>query len=608
MYILGINAYHGDVSAVLLHDGDLVAALEEERFRRIKHVAGFPTNAIQRCLDLGGIDAADLDHVAISRDPSAHFGKKVQFVLTNRPSLKLVWERAMSSRKVTNVEADLADALGVTQAKLPPLHNVEHHPAHLASAFFVSPYEEAAVCALDAMGDFVSTSWAIGQGNHMEPLDRVYYPHSLGLLYTAITQFLGFPYYGDEYKVMGLAPYGKPTYTDEIRELIPLGKDGQFELSLGYFRHWQEDYDMNWEEGRPDFGKIYTPQLEDLLGPEREPESELTQRHKDIAHSLQAVHEENAFHVLNAVHEQTGADRLCLAGGVAMNSVANGKVRANTPFEEVYIQPAAADNGTALGAAFHVWHEEFDAPRSFVMNHTLWGTEYSDDRVPEIVADQPDAASKYQWTTYDDLDRLCEKTAQLLADGKVVGWFRGRMEWGARALGNRSILADPGRADARDRINNRVKYREEFRPFAPSILEEAVDAYFDGYDTLESNNVGATPRPEGGSSLRAAPDPFMQQVYPVREEKQDEIPAVTHVDGTGRLQAVGKDRNPAYHTLISAFAEKTGTPVVLNTSFNENEPIVESPEQALDCFFRTAMDAVVVENTLVQRQPVEAAA
>ena len=592
MNILGINAYHGDVSAVLLTDGDLVAALEEERFRRIKHVAGFPTNAIRRCLDAGSIDAADLDHVAISRDPSAHFGKKVQFVLTERPSLRLVWERAMSSRKVTNVNDDLADALGVTKGGLPPLHNVEHHPAHLASAFFVSPYEEAAVCALDAMGDFVSTSWAMGRGNDMETLDRVYYPHSLGLLYTAITQFLGFPYYGDEYKVMGLAPYGEPTYTDEIRELIPLGEDGQFELSLDYFRHWQEDYDMDWEEERPDFGTIYTPTLEELLGPEREPKSDLTQRHKDIAHSLQAVHEENAFHVLNAVHAQTGADRLCLAGGVAMNSVANGKVRAHTPFEEVYIQPAAADNGTALGAACHLWHEEFDAPRSFVMNHTLWGTEYSDDRVPEIVVDQPDAASTYQWTQYDDLDRLCEKTAGLLADGKVVGWFRGRMEWGARALGNRSILADPGRADARDRINNRVKYREEFRPFAPSILEEEVDEYF----------VGHTPYSGDQEQTGPSPDPFMQQVYPVREEKREEIPAVTHVDGTGRLQAVGKDRNPAYHKLISTFAEKTGTPVVLNTSFNENEPIVESPEQALDCFFRTAMDAVVVENTLVQRQ------
>jgi carbamoyltransferase len=342
---------------------------------------------------------------------------------------------------------------------------------------------------------------------------------------------------------------------------------------------------MDWEEGAPEFGKVYTDKLESLLGPERAPDDDLTQRHKDIAHSLQAVHEEATFHVLNALHEQTQTPRLCLAGGCAMNSVANGKVRAHTPFEEVYIQPAAADNGTALGAAFHVWHETMDQPRAFVMNHTLWGTAYSGDVVPDIVAGRDDADA-YDCTTYDDLDRLCATTADLLADGKVVGWFRGRMEWGARALGNRSILADPGRADARDLINNKIKFREEFRPFAPSILEEAVDDYF----------------------IDAAPDPFMQQVYLVRENKRNEIPAVTHVDGTGRLQAVGKDRNPAYHRLISAFAERTGTPVVLNTSFNENEPIVESPEQALDCFFRTDMDAVVIENTLVQRQPVPAAA
>lgn len=340
---------------------------------------------------------------------------------------------------------------------------------------------------------------------------------------------------------------------------------------------------MDWEEGRPDFGTIYTSKLEDLLGPARKPDTEITQRHKDIAHSLQAVHEENAFHVLNAVHEQTGSDRLCLAGGVAMNSVANGKVRANTPFEEVYIQPAAADNGTALGAAYHVWHEEKDRPRTFTMDHVFWGPSHDDAEVPSIVAQEEKAAQKYRWTCYDEVDRLCDRTAQLIADGHVVGWFRGRLEWGARALGNRSILADPRRGDTRDRINKKVKYREEFRPFAPSILKEAVDDYF----------------------VDAAPDPFMQQVYPIRKEKRDEIPAVTHVDGSGRLQAVYEDTNPVYHQLISAFAEKTGVPVLLNTSFNENEPIVNTPEEALGCFFRTSMDAVVIENTLVRRQSVE---
>lgn len=582
MYILGINAYHGDVSSVLVKDGQLIAALEEERFDRIKHVAGFPSQAIQRCLDIAGIAGRDVDHVAISRDPKANLGKKVKFVLTSRPSLQLVWERAMSSRKVLDVKGPLADALGLAKGQLPPLHNVEHHPAHLASAFFVSPFDEAAVCAIDAMGDFVSTSMAMGQGHSMEMLDKVYYPHSLGILYTAITQFLGFPRYGDEYKVMGLAPYGKPSFTDEVRRLVHLGDRGSFELELDYFRHWAEDFDMDWEEGAPSFGKIYTSKLETLLGPERAPDEELMQHHKDIARSLQAVYEECAFHVLNALYERTGSPRLCLAGGCAMNSVANGKVRDNTPFEEVYIQPAAADNGTALGAAYYVWHQELGRPRSFVMDHALWGTQYSDEQVPRLVTQQENGTDKYQWTRYDDQSDLCRTTAKLIADGNIVGWFQGRMEWGARALGNRSILADPRREDTRDQINAKIKFREMFRPFAPSILAEALDEYF----------------------IDAVPDPFMQQVYLVQEEKRDVIPAVTHVDGTGRLQAVHKETNPLYHQLINAFAEKTGVPVILNTSFNENEPIVDTPEQALDCFFRTDMDAVVVGSTLVRRQPV----
>jgi carbamoyltransferase len=463
---------------------------------------------------------------------------------------------------------------------------VEHHPAHLASTFFVSPYDDAAICAIDAMGDFVSTSTALGTGNDMEMLGRVYYPHSLGIFYTALTQYLGFPYYGDEYKVMGMAPYGEPTFLDELRGLVPIRDDGMFELSLDYFRHWSEEHEDNTTRGVPSIGKLYTSELERLLGPEREPEDVLTNRHKNIAHSLQAVFEERVFRLLNALHDKTQVSRLCLAGGGAMNSVANGKVRANTPFEEVYIQPAAGDNGIALGAAYHMWHMEQNQSRTFEMDHVFWGPEHDDAQVPEIVSRQEDAAQTYQWTRYDDTDALCKKTAQLIADGKVIGWFRGRLEWGARALGNRSILADPRRTDTRDRINNCVKYREEFRPFAPSILKEAVDEYF----------------------VDAAPDPFMQQVYPVRKEKRDEIPAVTHVDGTGRLQAVYEDTNPMYYQLIEAFAGITSVPVVLNTSFNENEPIVNTPEEALDCFFRTDMGAVVIEDTLVQRQPVETAA
>jgi carbamoyltransferase len=580
MYILGINAYHGDVSTVLLEDGDVVAAVEEERFERIKHVAGFPSHAIQCCLDIAGIEGRDVDVAAIGRDPSANLGKKVRFAVKNPPSPKLVWDRLMNWNKILNIKTPLADSLGVPKSDLPELHRIEHHPAHLASAFFVSPFDEAAVCSIDAMGDFTSTSMAIGTGNQMEILDRVHYPHSLGILYTAITQHLGFPYFGDEYKVMGMAPYGEKKYLDELCSLVQLRGDGGFELNLDYFRHWKERYDAETNFGVPSLGKLYTPELERLLGPERDPDEELTDRHLNIARSLQAIHEECVFHILRNLQEKTEESRLCLAGGCAMNSVANGKVRANTPFEEVYIQPAAGDNGIALGAAYYVWNEIEDQPRTFHMDHVFWGPEYDAKDVPTLVSQEKEAARRYKWTRYDEVNDLCEKTAQLIADGNVIGWFRGRLEWGARALGNRSILADPRRADTRDRINNRVKYREEFRPFAPSILKEAVDEYF----------------------VDAAPDPFMQQVYPVREEKRDEIPAVTHVDGTGRLQAVFEETNPVYYRLIEAFADVTGVPVVLNTSFNENEPIVNTPEEALNCFFRTDMDAVVIEDTLVQRQ------
>jgi carbamoyltransferase len=482
---------------------------------------------------------------------------------------------------VRDVHGPLADALGLARDAVPTIHHVEHHPAHLASAFFVSPFHDAAVCAIDGFGDFVSTSLAIGTGNEIEVLDRVYFPHSLGMMYTAITQYLGFTGYGDEFKVMGLAPYGEPKYVAELRELVHLRDDGTFELELDYFRHWSDGVEMEWDDGYPTLGRVYSPELEKLLGPARGKDEPLARRHEDLARSLQAVYEECAFHVLNGLYERTRNPRLCMAGGCAMNSVANGKIRANTPFTDVYIQPAAGDNGTALGAAYHVWHQVLGQPRGFVMEHGYWGTAYPDADVIPIVASRDDEEWDYRWTRYEDEAALCAATARLIADGNVVGWFQGRMEWGARALGNRSILADPRRTDIRDLINTKIKLREKFRPFAPSILEDALHDYF----------------------VDAAPDPFMQQVYPVRPEKRAVLPAITHVDGTGRLQTVSMRTNPRYYRLISAFAEITGVPVVLNTSFNENEPICDTPEQALDCFLRTRMDVIVVGDTLIQREP-----
>lgn len=580
MYILGLNAYHADGSAVLLRDGQPVAAVEEERFRRIKHWAGFPSESIQRCLEIGGISGAEVSHIAISRDPKANLVRKAAFAISNGMTLSNIVNRTRNLRKVHDVDAELVRSLGVERKKLPSIHFVEHHPAHLASAFFVSPFEEAAICAIDGFGDFVSTSTAIGRGNRIELLDKVTYPHSLGVFYTAITQYLGFPNYGDEFKVMGLAPYGTPEFVEPLRSLINLAPDGKFKLTRRFFRHWDQGVQMEWEGGSPTMDPLYTGALESLLGPRRQIGEPLTPHHENLARSLQDVYEECAFHVLNALWSRTKQDRLCLAGGCAMNSVANGRVRENTPFREVYIQPAAADSGTALGAAYQVWNQILGRPRAFVMSHAYWGTEYPNADVASLVAARNDSGSNYSCEQLSE-DALCQVVATLIAEGNVVGWYHGRMEWGARALGNRSILADARRADMRELINTKIKFREKFRPFAPSILEEAMDNYFIG----------------------AAADPFMQQVYPVRPEKREILPAVTHVDGSGRLQTVARSTNPRYYKLIEAFAAITGVPVLLNTSFNENEPIVDTPEQALDCFFRTRMDAIVVNDTLVRRHP-----
>jgi carbamoyltransferase len=571
MYVLGINAYHADVSAALLRDGVLVAAVEEERFRRIKHYAGFPTMAIRSVLAEAGIRGADVDHVAISRSPRAHIARKALFALTHRPNLDLIRDRLRNRRKVTDVRVPLADAL---DAVPPKLHFVEHHPAHLASAFFVSPFEDAACCAVDGFGDFVSTSMAIGRGNRFDVLRHVFFPHSLGMMYTAVTQYLGFPSFGDEFKVMGLAPYGKPTAVAEIRKLVRLTDGGRFELDLRYFRHWSDGVAMEWDNGYPTLGSVFTSDVESLLGPSRKSDEPLTPRHEDVAHSLQVVYEECFTHVLEGLWDLTHTPRLCLAGGCAMNSVANGKIRQRTPFREVYIQPASSDNGTALGAAYYVWNQVLGRERAFVMDHGYWGPAHDE---ASVLAKLDGACTIERFATPD---AVAQATARLIADGNVVGWYQGRMEWGARALGNRSIVADPRRADIRELINVKIKFREKFRPFAPSVAEEAIDEWFEG----------------------AVPDPFMIQVYPVRPDKRALIPAVTHVDGSGRLQTVSARTNPAYYRLIKAFEALTGVPIVLNTSFNENEPIVETPAQALDCFLRTKMDAIVLNTTLVRRK------
>ena len=574
MNVLGLNAYHGDVSAALVRDGQLVAAVEEERFRRIKHVTGFPAKAIEACLRMGGITANDVDLFAVSRQPRAHLWRKALFVLQNRPK-KTLTDRARNMASISRLSDTIAAATGLDKyAVHPRMRYVEHHPAHLASAAFVSPFDTAAVCAIDGFGDFVSTSWGELRGTSLEVSDRVFFPHSLGLMYLALTQYLGFPNYGDEFKVMGLAPYGEPRYVREIESLVHLTPGGRFELDLSYFSHWSDGVDMTWSDGAPTIGRVFTPKLEELLGPARSKDEPLTPKHEAIAASLQAAFENAAMHVLNHVYETTKNPRLCLAGGCAMNSVANGKIRERTPFRELFIQPAAGDNGTALGAAFHAWHDETDAPRAFVMEHGYWGPGFGDaDICAALRARAEDIrAAGCEPRTWDSEGALDAWTAEQIWSGRVVGWFQGRMEWGARALGNRSIIADPRRADMRDIINTRIKFRERFRPFAPSVAEDAVDDYFVG----------------------AVPDPFMLQVYPVRPDKRSVVPAITHVDGSGRLQTVSPKTNQRYWNLIKAFQRISGVPMLLNTSFNENEPIVLEPAEALDCFLRTHMDVLVM--------------
>ncbi|HUK35416.1 MAG TPA: carbamoyltransferase N-terminal domain-containing protein, partial [Vicinamibacterales bacterium] len=379
MNVLGLNAYHGDVSAVLVRDGKLVAAVEEERYRRIKHVTGFPTHAIDACLRIGELRASDVDLFAVSRQPRAHLWRKAAFVLRNRPKRTLA-DRARNMVSIGRLSDAIARSVGLDEYTVRPrMRYVEHHPAHLASAAFVSPFDSAAVCAIDGFGDFVSTSWGTVAGTTLDVQQRVFFPHSLGLLYLALTQYLGFPNYGDEFKVMGLAPYGEPRYVREIESLVHLKSDGRFELDLSYFSHWSDGVQMTWSDGAPTLGRVFTPKLEQLLGPARRKDEPLTPKHEAVAASLQAAFERAAMHVLRHVYETTRNSRLCLAGGCAMNSVANGKIREATPFREVFIQPAAGDNGTALGAAFHAWHRASTAPRDFVMEHGYWGPQFSDD-------------------------------------------------------------------------------------------------------------------------------------------------------------------------------------------------------------------------------------
>jgi carbamoyltransferase len=569
MLILGLNAFHGDASAALLIDGILTAAVEEERFNRIKHWAGFPELAAQWCLR--DTDQAELAHVAISRDPKAHLGRKLLRVASRPGDWGRLASRSQNTMKVARLASSLAGA-GIARPHAVQVHHVEHHRAHLASAFFSSPFEEAAVISIDGFGDFSSVMWGVGKANHIDVQGTVHFPHSLGLFYTAFTQFLGFPKYGDEYKMMGMSAYGEPRYLTQMRDVVRVEGD-QIRLNLDYFIHHTEGVEMTWNNCEPALGRVYSPKMSEVFGTPREYRSELLERHYDMAASVQARLEECYFELLNAVHARTQQRAVCLAGGVALNCVANGKIFERTPFRDVYVQAASHDAGTSIGAAQYVWHQVLGKPRDYIMKHVYYGPEYTESEIKQAL----DGAG-IQYLRFHE-DALLENTAREIADGKVVGWFQGRMEFGPRALGARSILADPRRHDMKDILNQRIKHREHFRPFCPSVLAEATGDFFDcDY-----------------------PSPFMVQAYRIKPSQRDRIPAVTHQDGTGRLQTVERDVNPLYWGLLKKFGEIAGVPILINTSFNENEPIVNTPAQALDCFLRTHMDTLVIGPFLVRK-------
>ncbi|HEY8315723.1 MAG TPA: carbamoyltransferase C-terminal domain-containing protein [Gaiellaceae bacterium] len=572
--ILGLNAYHGDAAAALVIDGKLVAAAEEERFNRVKHVAGFPSLAARWCLEEAGLTPADLDHVAVSRDPRANVGQKLLRTIRHGASARYLKARLQNAAKIRDVSTALAEALGVEPSTLAAqVHNVEHHQAHVASAFFVSPFDEAAILSVDGFGDFASTMTAVGRGNHFDVLDRVLFPHSLGIYYAAITQWLGFPYYGDEGKVMGLASYGDPHPNLRAMSDVLHPEGDLFVLNLDYFTHDKEGVDMTWDEGSPRIGRIYSDELVERFGPARNPDDELLPHHWNVAASLQLHLEDVYLHVVDRLQRNTGLRDLCLAGGVALNAVANGRIRNETGFDGVYIQPAAGDSGTAVGAAYYVWNQELRQPRGFVMTHAFTGPEYDDVEIARAVAD-----AGVEATRLDD-DALFPAVAERIAAGDVVGWFQGRMEFGPRALGHRSIVADPRSDKMKDVLNARIKHREPFRPFAPSILAETVGEWFEQDYT----------------------SPFMVLVYKTRADKRALIPAVNHVDDTGRVQSVERDVDPRYYRLIEEFDRRTGVPILLNTSFNENEPIVMTPAEALDTFKKTKMDVLVLGNYVLRR-------
>jgi carbamoyltransferase len=558
----------------------LINAVEEERFTRIKHWAGFPIQSIKFCLENANLKISDIDKISLNFDPNANLLKKILFIIKKKPSVGLILNRLKRKKKYQSIKTILDKEFTDDKFK-GDIENIEHHYAHLSSAYHVSPFDKACVLSVDGFGDFASTAWGFGENNQIIINKKIYFPHSLGIFYQAITQFLGFKNYGDEYKIMGLAPYGKPTFVNKLKEILQLNSDGTFKLNLDYFKFYKQNFSYKWDAGEIKIEDLYSEKLINLLGEEKTKKNKIEDFHKDLAHSTQKVYEEAFLNILNNLFKKYKNENLCISGGCGMNSVANGKILNNTNFKNIYVQPAAGDAGGSIGAAYASYFKDNKNKKNFQMTHSYWGTSFDDKQILKTI-NENEIKIKNQNCKHEkilDDESLCKIVSKMISEGKVVGWFQDKMEWGPRALGNRSILGDPRRADMKDILNIKIKRRESFRPFAPSILREYVKDWFEQEDDV----------------------PFMMKVYQVKKNKRHEIPAVTHVDGSGRLQTVKQETNSKYYNLIKQFYNLTNVPILLNTSFNENEPIVSKPEEALDCFLRTKMDVLVLGNNLIQR-------
>ncbi len=576
MIVLGINAYHADASACIVQDGRVLAAIEEERITRRKHTAGFPVQAIKACLEMSGLSHRDIDVIAIAKDPKANLYGRLMEGAKRLLNPKLLVERLSIAAKAVDLGTEVANALGVPRNEIrAELLPVEHHIAHIASAWLYGVEGPAAGVSVDGSGDFISTLIARCENGKIEKLVSVEYPHSLGYFYTIMTQFLGFPNYGDEYKVMGLAAMGKPVYVDLMRDIVQIQQNGLFRLNLDYFIHHSKGVEMVWESGEPMLSRMYSDKLVELLGPARGNGEEVTQRHADLAASTQAFYEEVLVHVLKEARRLTGSDTLAMAGGCAQNSLANGRCPQLAGFKTVYIPPSGHDGGTAVGAALYAASLKNDPVQPGL-------TPYLGRMVDEDKAIAYLEANKIAWRKLDE-PALLSAVVACIAQSGVVGWMQGRSEWGPRALGNRSILADPRNPNIKDVLNLKIKRRESFRPFAPSVPAELAGGWF----VLDECTTSV---------------PYMEKVVPVQAERRAEIPAVTHFDGTARAQLVERSMNERYWKLLHTMGDATGVPILINTSFNENEPIVDSEVDAIECFRRTKMDMLVIGNILVKRE------